>query len=107
MDQVIEQKIMRKLFLRLVPLLTLLYIASYLDRVNVSFAALTMNKQIGLSAYSYGLGAGIFFIGYCVFEIPSNLMLVRVGARMWIARILFTWGLCACAMAWVQGQRAS
>jgi len=106
MDQVIEQKIMRKLFLRLVPLLTVLYIASYLDRVNVSFAALTMNKQIGLSAYAYGLGAGIFFIGYCVFEIPSNLMLVRVGARRWIARILFTWGLCACAMAWVQGPRS-
>ncbi len=106
MDQVIEQKIMRKLFLRLVPLLTLLYIASYLDRVNVSFAALTMNKQIGLSAYAYGLGAGIFFIGYCVFEIPSNLMLVRVGARRWIARILFTWGLCACAMAWVQGPKS-
>ena len=106
MDQVIEQKIMRKLFLRLVPLLTLLYIASYLDRVNVSFAALTMNKQIGLSAYAYGLGAGIFFIGYCIFEIPSNLMLVRFGARRWIARILLTWGLCACAMAWVQGPKS-
>ena len=106
MDQIQEQQIMRKLFLRLVPLLTLLYIISYIDRVNVSFAALTMNKQIGLSAYAYGLGAGIFFIGYCAFEIPSNLMLVRVGARAWIARILFTWGLCACAMAWVQGPKS-
>ena len=106
MDQVVERQIMRKLFLRLVPLLTILYIISYIDRVNVSFSALTMNKQIGLNAYTYGLGAGIFFIGYCVFEIPSNLMLVRVGARMWIARILFTWGLCACAMAWVQGPKS-
>lgn len=106
MEQVVESQIMRKLFLRLVPLLTLLYIISYIDRVNVSFAALTMNKQIGLSAYAYGLGAGIFFIGYCAFEIPSNLMLVRVGARRWIARILFTWGLCACAMAWVQGPKS-
>lgn len=106
MGQVVESQIMRKLFLRLVPLLTLLYIISYIDRVNVSFAALTMNKQIGLSAYAYGLGAGIFFIGYCAFEIPSNLMLVRVGARRWIARILFTWGLCACAMAWVQGPKS-
>jgi ACS family tartrate transporter-like MFS transporter len=106
MDQVVEQQIMRKLFVKLVPLLTLLYIISYIDRVNVSFAALTMNKDIGLSAYAYGLGAGIFFIGYCAFEIPSNLMLVRVGARIWIARILFTWGLCACAMAWVQGPKS-
>ena len=106
MEQVIERQIMRKLFLRLVPLLTILYIISYIDRVNVSFGALTMNKQIGLSAYTYGLGAGIFFIGYCAFEIPSNLMLVRVGARIWIARILFTWGLCACGMAWVQGPKS-
>ncbi len=106
MDQVVEQQLMRRLFWRLVPLLTVLYIISFIDRVNISFAALTMNKQIGLSAYTYGLGAGIFFIGYCVFEIPSNLMLYRFGARRWIARILFTWGLCACAMAWVQGPKS-
>jgi ACS family tartrate transporter-like MFS transporter len=106
MDQFTEQSIMRKLFLRLVPLLTILYIISYIDRVNVSFAALTMNKQIGLSPYIYGWGAGIFFIGYCAFEIPSNLMLVRFGARRWIARILFTWGLCAVAMCWVQGPKS-
>jgi ACS family tartrate transporter-like MFS transporter len=65
-----------------------------------------MNKQIGLTAYTYGLGAGIFFLGYFAFEIPSNLMLFRVGARRWIARIMFTWGLCACAMALVQGPKS-
>jgi ACS family tartrate transporter-like MFS transporter len=71
--------------------------------VNVSFAALTMNKDIGLDAYTYGWGAGIFFLGYFIFEVPSNLILARVGARIWIARILFSWGIVACAMAWVQG----
>ena len=103
MEQALEKQIMRKLFFRLTPLLMLLYIISYIDRVNVSFAALTMNKDIGLDAYTYGWGAGIFFIGYCIFEIPSNLVLAKVGARRWIARILFTWGIIACAMAFVQG----
>jgi MFS transporter, ACS family, tartrate transporter len=98
-----EKAIMRKIFLRLIPLLITLYIISYIDRVNVGFAALTMNKDIGLSPAVYGWGAGIFFIGYCLFEVPSNLMMVRVGARRWIARILFTWGLAASAMALVQG----
>ena len=98
-----EKQVMRKLFFRLTPILMILYVISYLDRVNVSFAALTMNKDIGLDAYTYGLGAGIFFAGYCIFEIPSNLVLARVGARRWIARILFTWGIIACAMALVQG----
>ena len=83
-----------------------LYIVSYLDRVNVGFAALTMNKDIGLSPYMYGLGAGIFFWGYFIFEIPSNLIMAKVGARIWIARILFSWGLVAIAMAWVQGPRS-
>lgn len=103
MEQVIEKQVMRKLFMRLTPLLMVLYIIAYVDRVNVSFAALTMNKDIGLDAYTYGLGAGIFFIGYFIFEIPSNLILARVGARKWIARILFTWGIIATAMAWVEG----
>jgi ACS family tartrate transporter-like MFS transporter len=106
MEPVNEPELMRKLFLRLVPLLLLLFIIAYVDRVNVSFAALTMNKDIGLNAYTYGLGAGIFFIGYFLFEVPSNLMLARVGARRWIARILFSWGLVACAMIWVQGPRS-
>jgi len=103
MSQVVEQQIMRKLNLRLIPFLIFLYVVSYLDRVNVSFAALTMNKDIGLNAYVYGWGAGIFFIGYCAFEIPSNLAMVRFGARRWIARILFSWGIAAAAMAFVQG----
>ncbi len=103
MDPSIEQRIIRKLNLRLIPLLIALYVVSYIDRVNVSFAALTMNKDLGLDAYTYGWGAGIFFIGYCLFEIPSNLVLAHVGARKWIARILLTWGLAACGMAFIQG----
>ena len=106
MDQVVEKQIMRKLNLRLIPLLIFLYVIAYLNRVNVSFAALTMNKDLGLDPYYYGLGAGIFFFGYCLFEIPSNLILVHVGARKWIARILFTWGLLACATAVVQGPKS-
>ena len=103
MENVVEQQLMKKLFLRLTPLLMFLYIIAYIDRVNVSFAALTMNKDIGLDAYTYGLGAGIFFVGYFIFEVPSNLILARVGARKWIARILLTWGVVATGMAWVQG----
>ncbi len=106
MDQVNEQQVMRKLFLRLVPFLVLLFVIAYVDRVNVSFAALTMNKDIGLNAYTYGLGAGIFFIGYFLFEVPSNLMLARVGARRWIARILLSWGVVACAMMLVKGPKS-
>ena len=72
---------------RLVPFLALLYLVAYLDRVNVGFAALQMNAAIGLSPSVYGFGAGIFFIGYFLFEVPSNLVLARVGARIWLARI--------------------
>lgn len=103
MEQPNEKLIMRKVFWRLIPLLMILYIISYIDRINVGFAALTMNQDIGLSSYAYGLGAGIFFIGYCLFEIPSNLCVMRFGARRWIARILITWGVLSCAMALVQG----
>ena len=106
MEQVSEEKVMSKIFWRLTPLMVFLYIVSYLDRVNVGFAALTMNKDIGLNAYTYGLGAGIFFWGYFIFEIPSNLIMAKVGARRWIARILFSWGLVAVAMAWVQGPKS-
>jgi ACS family tartrate transporter-like MFS transporter len=106
MEQVNEQQVMRKIFWRLTPLLMFLFMIAYVDRVNVGFAALTMNKDIGLNAYMYGLGAGIFFLGYLIFEVPSNLILARVGARKWIARILLSWGIVACAMAWVQGARS-
>ena len=80
----------------------LLYIVAYLDRINVGFAALQMNRDLGFSGAVYGLGAGIFFIGYVIFEVPSNLILHRVGARTWIARIMVTWGLVAAAMVFVQ-----
>ena len=88
---------------RLLPFLGALYVVSYLDRVNVSFAKLTMNAAIGIDDATYALGAGIFFIGYFLFEIPSNLILERVGARRWIARILVTWGLISAATAFVSG----
>ena len=98
-----EQHLLRKVTRRLIPFMFLLYIVSYLDRVNVSYAALQMNAALGFSAEIYSFGAGIFFIGYFLFEIPSNLILHRVGARMWIARILITWGIISSAMMFVQG----
>ncbi|WP_448118793.1 MFS transporter [Pseudomonas serbica] len=106
MNTSIEKQVTRKIFIRLLPLLICLYIISYLDRVNVGFAALTMNADIGLSASVYGWGAGLFFIGYCLFEVPSNLLMAKVGARRWIARILFTWGLIATCMAFVEGPKS-
>src|SRR5881227_3781184 len=98
-----ESPVLRKVTLRLIPFMALLYLVAFLDRVNVGFAALTMNKDVGLSASAYGLGAGIFFIGYFLFEVPSNLILERVGARRWIARIMITWGVIACAMMYIRG----
>ena len=84
---------LRKVTWRLIPFLFLLYIVAWLDRVNVGFAALEMNADLGFSSATFGLGSGIFFLGYCLFEIPSNIILERVGARLWIARIMVTWGL--------------
>ncbi len=86
---------------RLIPFLFLLYVVAYLDRVNVGFAALDMNRDLGFSAAVYGLGSGIFFVSYTLLEVPSNLMLARVGAGVWIARIMLTWGLVSAAMAFV------
>lgn len=100
----LEQRTIAKVSARLVPFLVVCYFVAYLDRVNVSFAALTMNKDIGLSATAYGFGAGIFFFSYFVFEVPSNLALARFGARRWIARIMFTWGLVSGAMVLVSGE---
>lgn len=94
----------RKATVRLVPFLGLLYLLNYLDRVNVGFAALTMNADLGISAAAYGLGAGLFFIGYFVFEVPSNIILHRVGARIWIARIMVTWGIVASATAFIRDE---
>ena len=101
--EAMEQHVIRKLTIRIVPFIMLLYFVAYLDRVNVGFAALTMNHDVGLSQAAFGFGAGIFFLGYFLFEVPSNLILHRVGARVWIARIMFTWGLISAAMAFVQG----
>jgi ACS family tartrate transporter-like MFS transporter len=98
-----ERAVFRKAAWRLIPFLGLLYFVSFLDRVNVGFAALTMNQDLGLSASAYGIGAGIFFLGYFLFEVPSNLVLARVGARRWISRILLTWGALSVAMAFVTG----
>lgn len=88
---------------RLLPFLFILYIIAYLDRINVSFAALTMNQDLGLDQAAYGFGAGIFFLGYVLFEVPSNLILSRVGPRRWIARIMVSWGLVTMALAFSQG----
>ncbi len=90
---VVAERTYRKVFWRLMPFLMLCYVVAYLDRVNVGFAKLQMSQQLGFSETVYGLGAGIFFIGYFFFEVPSNIILHRVGARMWIARIMITWGL--------------
>lgn len=89
---------------KIIPVICLLYFIAFLDRNNVGFAKLTMSEDIGLSASAYGLGAGIFFIGYALFEIPSNGGMYRFGARKWIARILISWGVCAAAMALVNGE---
>ncbi len=98
-----EQALHRKMMWRILPFLFVCYVVSYLDRVNVGFAALTMNKDIGLSATAFGVGAGLFFFGYFIAEIPSNLIMMRVGARIWIARIMITWGLVSAATAFVTG----
>ncbi len=87
---------------RLIPFLFLLYVVAYLDRVNIGFAALDMNRDLGFTATVYGLGSGIFFVSYTLLEVPSNLILARVGAGAWIARIMLTWGLVSVGMAFVQ-----
>ena len=100
----LERATMRRVTWRLLPFLLLLYIISWLDRVNVGFAKLQMNSDLGLSDTAYGLGAGIFFLSYAACEIPSNLLLVRFGARRWIARIMISWGLIAAGMMFVRGE---
>jgi D-galactonate transporter len=94
----------RKIAWRLIPYLMLCYFVAYLDRVNLGFAALTFKGDLGFSDAVYGLGAGIFFAGYFIFEVPSNIILEKIGARVWIARIMVTWGLVSAAMAFVQGE---
>jgi MFS family permease len=98
----LERRVIGKAFRRILPLLLVAYLASYLNRINISFAS-GMRDDLGLSATSYGLGAGLFFIGYFIFEIPSNLALERFGARIWIARIMLSWGVLSMAMALARG----
>jgi len=93
---------MRRVIRRIVPFLTILFVVNFLDRTNVGFAALRMNGDIGISSSIYGLGAGIFFLGYMAFEIPSNVFLHKFGARIWLARIMITWGLVATAMGFLR-----
>jgi len=98
-----QARTVNKVMLRLIPFIVALYILNYLDRVNVSFAKLTMNGDLGFSDAVYGFGAGIFFAGYFVFEVPSNLVMERVGARLWMARIMISWGLISSSMLFVSG----
>jgi MFS transporter, ACS family, tartrate transporter len=91
----IEATTTRKVRIRIIPFIFLLYVVAFVDRVNIGFAALTMNKELAITSQQYGLLSGMFFIGYFIFEIPSNLLLQRIGARIWIARILISWGIVA------------
>src|SRR6202163_1306462 len=99
----VERRTIARVSWRLLPLVAVAYCVAYIDRTNIAVAALTMNKDLGLSAYIYGWGAGIFFFSYFLFEIPSNLILERAGARLWIARIMITWGVVSGLTAFVTG----
>jgi ACS family tartrate transporter-like MFS transporter len=102
-EELLEREVLRKVTLRLIPFLCLLYFVNILDRVNIGFARLQMLDDLKMSEGAYALGAGIFSIGYCVLEVPSNLILSRVGARRWLARILVSWGLITSGMMFVRG----
>lgn len=97
-------RIFTKVAWRILPFMMVLAIINYLDRANVAFAALQMNQDLGLTAAAYGFGAGVFFLGYCLFEIPSNLILAKVGVRRWLTRITITWGIIATATAWISSE---
>ncbi len=101
MDQ--SERAVAKAFRRILPFIFICYVISYLDRTNVSFAALGMNADLGITAEQFGFGAGMFFIGYFLFEIPSNLIMQKTGARIWIARIMISWGVISMATAFVTG----
>lgn len=99
----VEARVARKLQVRILPFVMLLYLVSFLDRVNVGFAAFSMNRALGLTPTMFGFGGGIFFIGYILFQVPSNLMMLRIGARGWIARVVVAWGIVSMASAFVVG----
>jgi ACS family tartrate transporter-like MFS transporter len=99
----LEKQVIRRITWRIVPFLALLYLVAFLDRINVGFAALTMNRDIGLTSQMFGFGAGVFFFGYFLFEVPSTIILHHVGARFWIGRVLITWGIASLGMAFIRG----
>ncbi|UII73557.1 MFS transporter [Pseudomonas sp. HN11] len=103
LDDAEGERLMRRILWRVVPFIFICYVISYLDRTNVGFAAISMNKDLGLTATMFGWAAGLFFFGYFIFEIPSNLLMQRFGARIWIARIMITWGLISMATAFATG----
>jgi ACS family tartrate transporter-like MFS transporter len=100
-----ERRVLSRVTRRFIPLAFICYVVAYIDRVNVGFVANELQRDLSLSATAYGLAAGLFFLGYCIFEVPSNMMLERVGARRWIARIMITWGLVAMATMFVRDAR--
>src|SRR5437870_9977932 len=103
MDAALEKSTMRKVYLRLLPFAILSYILAYIDRINVSFAGLTMRGDLGMSAGTFGFAVGMFYWAYFIFEVPSNVIMQKVGARIWIARIMITWGILAGLTALVTG----
>src|SRR5215208_8301768 len=97
-----HRQVVSRVTRRLIPFAFICYVVAYIDRVNVGFAATVLQRDLGLSDTQYGYGAGLFFLGYCLFEVPSNLILERVGARRWIARILIGWGVASMGMMFVR-----
>src|ERR1700712_1758498 len=104
MDGSLERATMRKVAWRLIPFICLLYFIAFIDRVNIGFAALTMNKDLGFPSAVFGFGAGGFFLGYFLCEVPSNIILDKVGARLWIARVMITWGILSFCFAFIKGE---
>jgi len=103
MDESVGRSAVRKIYMRLLPIAIITYLLAYVDRINVGFAALTMRTDLNMSATDFGFASGIFFWGYFIFEVPSNVIMERVGARIWIARIMITWGVFAAGTAFVTG----
>src|SRR6195952_953246 len=103
MDRTLERSTMRKVYLRLLPFAVLSYVLAYIDRINVSFAGLTMRGDLEMSAGTFGFAVGMFYWAYFLFEVPSNVIMEKVGARIWIARIMITWGILAGLTAVVTG----
>ena len=106
MPGITNRSIYRKIQQKLIPFLVILYIFAYLDRINISFAALQMSQQLGFTDSVYGLGAGLFFIGYFIFEVPSNLILEKTGPKIWISRIMVSWGIIACCMIFIKDEHS-